>query len=149
MRTFILTFFLLLSLSFVFAGDSFNPDSINGFWMTKDNKAKVQIWRSGQKYYGKIVFLKEPDSPDGKPKLDKHNPDEKLRTRPVNGLIILKDFVYDKDEGDYEDGTIYDPESGNEYSCYLAFQDNQNTLKVRGYIGISMLGRTEIWHRAK
>jgi uncharacterized protein (DUF2147 family) len=149
MRAYILSFSFICCIAIALAGNAFNPDSLIGFWMTKENKAKVQIWRSGQKYYGKIVWLKEPLSPEGKPKVDKHNPDENLRTRPIVGLMILQDFSYDKDEGDYEDGTIYDPESGNEYSCYMSFQDNQNTLKVRGYVGVSMLGRTEIWYRAK
>jgi uncharacterized protein (DUF2147 family) len=60
------------------------------------------------------------------------------------GLVILRDFKFDEDE--WEGGKIYDPESGKTYSCILSIQD-KGTLKVRGYVGISLLGRTEIWKK--
>jgi uncharacterized protein (DUF2147 family) len=124
-------------------------DSIQGYWSSEGNKAKIQIWRSGQKFFGKIIALKEPFETNGKPKLDDKNPDEKRRSKPIVGLVILKDFVYDPEENDYENGTIYDPESGNTYSSYMEFQENPNILKVRGYIGFSIIGRSQIWTRTQ
>ena len=79
---------------------------------------------------------------NGKPLMDKNNPDQAKQGQPVLGLEILNGFEFDKDE--WNDGHIYDPESGKTYSCTLSLKD-PHTLKVRGYIGISLLGRTEIW----
>jgi uncharacterized protein (DUF2147 family) len=61
------------------------------------------------------------------------------------GLVILKDFAFNgKDK--WEDGTIYDPNNGKTYSCVIRLK-NESALEVRGYIGISLLGRTEVWTR--
>lgn len=118
-------------------------DDVIGTWLTNRGKAKIQIYKSGNKYYGKIVWLREPNR-DGKPKLDSKNPDAKLRNTPVVGLLMLKDFIYD--DGEWTGGDIYDPESGKTYSCKMSMPD-KNTLRVRGYIGISLFGRTEVWTR--
>lgn len=58
---------------------------------------------------------------------------------------MLTGFRFDGDD-EWKDGDIYDPESGKTYSCYLSLKDN-NTLKVRGYIGVSLFGRSETWTR--
>ena len=83
---------------------------------------------------------------DGKPKVDKNNEEESLRSRPVIGVPLLKGFEWDDDI--YEDGTIYDPENGKTYSCEITF-DGNDKLNVRGYIGFSLLGRTTYWTRVK
>lgn len=119
-------------------------DDILGIWYNQEKTAKVEIFKRGDKYFGKIVWLKEPMR-DGKPKLDRENEDESLRTRPIMGLEILKDFEFDDDE--WEDGTIYDPKNGETYSCYM--EKDGDSLKVRGYIGISLIGRTAIWTKAE
>jgi len=136
------TFLLAISL-FAPVASKVHPDDIIGTWVSNGNKAKIHIYKSGNKYQGKIIWLKEPNK-DGKPKTDKKNPDPKLRNTPVIGLIVLRNFVYD--DGEWTDGDIYDPSSGKEYSCKITMPD-KNTLKVRGYIGISLLGRTEVWKR--
>ncbi len=119
-------------------------DDVVGTWVSNENKARIQIYKSGTKYYGKIIWLREPNK-DGKPKIDRKNPDPKLRNTPVIGLVVLRDFVFN--HGEWIDGDIYDPSSGKEYSCKITMPD-KNTLKVRGYIGISLLGRTEVWKRS-
>lgn len=134
---------ILAATLFSPAGSKVHADDIVGTWVANQNKAKVQIYKSGNKYYGKIIWLKEPNK-DGKPKTDKYNPDPSRRHVPVVGLVVLKDFIYD--DGEWTDGEIYDPSSGKEYSCKITMPD-KNTLKVRGYIGISLLGRTEVWKR--
>jgi uncharacterized protein (DUF2147 family) len=83
---------------------------------------------------------------DGKPKVDRNNPENSKQNQPIIGLVILKNFRFDDDE--WQEGTIYDPESGKTYDCNLTLKD-KNTLRVRGYIGISLFGRTEKWTRAK
>lgn len=121
-------------------------DDLIGVWLTSGKEpAKIQIYRSGEKYYGKIVWLKNPFE-GGKSRVDARNPDKSKRTQPIVGLIILKGFEFDGGD-EWEDGNIYDPESGKTYNCYLSLKD-KNNLKVRGYIGISLLGRTEWWTRA-
>ena len=125
-----------------------SADAIIGKWLNEDQDAHIQIYLENSKYYGKIVWLKEPNEPEtGLPKLDDENEDESLRTRPVMGLILLKDFIYDGD-GEWEDGTIYDPKNGSTYDCYMRL-DDQGVLKIRGYIGISWIGRNTYWTRVQ
>jgi len=64
----------------------------------------------------------------------------------VIGLEILKNFVY-KGDGVWHKGTIYDPDNGKTYKCKIRFGDDESVLKVRGYIGFSMIGRTTEWRR--
>jgi uncharacterized protein (DUF2147 family) len=144
-----------LLLSFILASwvgselraQTFKSDDIIGIWLNQEGTGKVQIFKVGSTYYGKIVWLKEPnDSVTGKPRTDKENPDPKLKTAPLMGLVNLKGFSFDgKDE--WKDGTIYDPKNGKTYSCFIRF-DGPERLKIRGYIGISLLGRTTLWTRS-
>ena len=81
-----------------------NPDAMIGFWRTGDGKAIVQVYKQEDKYFGKIVWLAEPNDPEtGKAKLDKKNEDEKLRTRPMLGMTNLSDFKFIK-KGVWEEG---------------------------------------------
>ena len=126
-------------------------DDILGIWLNEDKDAHVNIYLENDKYYGKIVWLKDPiDEETGKPKLDDENNDESLRDRPVMGLLLLHDFEFDGDD-EWEDGKVYDPKNGKDYSCYMEFpdEDDKNKLKVRGYIGFSLLGRTTYWTRVE
>ena len=119
-------------------------DKIEGTWFNDVKDAKIQIYKSGDgKFYGKIIWLKDPVK-NGKPKLDEKNKNEKLQKQPIVGLVILKGF--EKDGDTYEDGTIYDPENGKTYDCKITYKGK--TLSIRGYVGISMFGRTTVWERA-
>lgn len=120
-------------------------DALVGVWEPGHGKAKIKISKIGDKYYGKIVWLKEPKDEKGNPKVDKNNPDESLKKTPTLGLRILKDFVY-KGDNTWEAGTIYDPENGSTYNCTIKLKD-ANTIDVRGYIGVAMIGRTDTWRR--
>ncbi len=120
-------------------------DAILGVWESGSGKARIKIDKSGDKYYGRIVWLREPKDENGKPKVEKNNPDEKLRTKPLLGYRMLRDFNYAGDKT-WEDGTIYDPENGSTYSCTIEMK-NKNTLNVRGFIGVSLFGRTDVWKR--
>ncbi len=121
-------------------------DDIAGTWLTHGDKpAKILIYKTGGKFNGKIVFLQEPLE-NGKPKVDSKNPDKAKQNQPLLGLELLSGFSFDTDE--WNNGKIYDPESGKTYSCTISLKD-KNTLKVRGYIGISLLGRTETWTRTE
>jgi uncharacterized protein (DUF2147 family) len=119
-------------------------DDIIGTWLTGGKEpARIQVYKSGDKYHGKIIWLKNPEE-NGLPRLDANNPDKNKRNQQIVGLVILKNFSFDDDE--WDGGKIYDPESGKTYSCIL-YLKNENTLKVRGFIAISLLGRTETWTR--
>ena len=121
-------------------------DDIVGIWQTHGDKpAKIQIYKTGEQYHGKIVFLQFPTE-NGKPMVDKNNPDKSRQGEPLIGLELLSGFVFDKDE--WNSGHIYDPESGKTYSCTISLKD-PHTLKVRGYVGISLFGRTEVWTRVE
>ncbi len=120
------------------------PDVIVGIWFNEEKTSKLQVYKEGSHYFAKIVWLKEPlDKATGKPRVDNLNPDVKLRIRPILGLIVLKNFAFDGDD-QWEDGTIYDPKNGKTYSCYIQV-DSPGKLKLRGYIGVSILGRTTYW----
>jgi uncharacterized protein (DUF2147 family) len=121
-------------------------DDILGVWWNQEKDAKIEIYKDGKVYRGKIVWQKEPLNESGKPKVDKNNPDVKLQSRAVMGLVVLNDLEWDDDE--WDSGSIYDPKNGSTYSCYITMP-NQNTLKLRGYIGFSLIGRTATWERAK
>ena len=143
----ILVFVLLLMLGLSGAiGQDKEADRLTGIWEPSNGRARVKIDRIGSKYYGRIVWLKEPNDPEtGKPKVDTNNPDESLRDTPLRGYRMLKDFVY-KGDDEWTEGTIYDPLSGSTYSCVIKMTD-KNTLDIRGYVGVQTFGRTDVWKR--
>ena len=126
-------------------------DGILGTWTTEGGKSRVEIFECGRRLCGKILSLRDPvysdpkDGPVGHPKTDRNNPDPSRRTDPIAGLTIMRGFAPDG-PGVWDDGTIYDPENGKTYQC-KATLDGRNRLKVRGYIGISLIGRTTVWTR--
>jgi uncharacterized protein (DUF2147 family) len=143
MTRFIIAFFFFTGI----AATQWVGNDICGIWWNKDKDAKIKIYSSYGKYFGQIHFLKEPiDTVTNKPKLDKNNPNAAERTRPIMGLLILKNLEWDADDQEWDDGDIYDPKSGNTYSLTCTLKD-KNTMELRGYIGISLLGRTDVWVR--
>lgn len=141
---------LVLALSYclfpaktLFAGGN---EAIIGKWYTTDKGAIVEIYECGSKVCGKITWLKDPNKEDGTPKTDENNPDASKHNNPIIGLNMLKGFEKDG-EYQWEDGKIYDPENGKTYDCKMTLEGN--VLKVRGYVGISMFGRTETWSKVQ
>jgi len=119
-------------------------DKIVGIWVPAKGTSQVRIFKATNgKYYGKVEWLKED-----KEKLDVNNPDEKLRDKKVWGLMILKDFVYNTGKNRWEGGTVYDPDNGKTYDCYMWFNGNENTMTLKGYVlGMKFIGRAEDWKR--
>lgn len=138
----------LLILLFVLSVQVFaqKKDDILGKWLNPSGEGQIEIYKRGDKFFGKLAWIKEPNDEKGKPKTDEKNPNESLRNKPVLNLEILKNFVFD--DGKWIDGTIYDPKSGKTYSCKLTLKD-ANQLSVRGFIGVSLIGRTEVFKRVK
>lgn len=146
MKTVITSFILIASLISFDTHSQNKADDILGIWLTSGKEpARIQIYKTGEKFYGKIIWLKNPTE-NGKQRTDASNPDKTKRSNPIIGLIMLTAFKFDGDD-EWEGGNIYDPESGKSYSSYIHLKD-KNTLKVRGYIGVSLFGRTETWTRA-
>ncbi len=140
---FILPVFLLLLKS---SAGIAQADRIEGMWYNAEKSGKIQIYKAkDNKFYGKIIWLKEPNR-DGKPKLDMHNSDESKRSQPELGLVVLAGFNKSGDRM-YEDGTVYDPTNGKTYSCKITYKGDH--LDIRGYVGISLLGRTTQWTKAE
>jgi uncharacterized protein (DUF2147 family) len=137
---------LFIATIFCMSAFAQRADMIVGKWLSPNGEDQIQIYKKGDKYFGKLSWIKYPNDETGKPKTDKKNPDKSLSSRQELGLELLKDFKYDGDNV-YEDGTIYDPKSGKTYSCKMTI--NGEKLKIRGYVGISLLGRSEIWTRVK
>lgn len=137
----------LLLLLFLLGGmASMHAQSIVGKWKTIDDKTGieksiVEIFEQDGKYFGKVLKILNPEKADGKcdkcPGLDKG--------KPIQGLVIIKNMKKDGDE--LSGGKITDPESGKEYKCHIKL-NGKDKLDVRGYIGISLVGRTQTWVRS-
>jgi uncharacterized protein (DUF2147 family) len=119
---------------------SVSKDAILGEWLAESKDGKVLIYKQGEKLFGKVSSGK-----DGAKK-DIHNPDAKLREQNIVGSVILKGFDFTGKA--WENGTIYDPNNGKTYSCTMKIK-SANELEIRGFIGISLLGRTTVWTRVK
>jgi len=137
---------LLLLTAITFSGFSQNKDAILGRWVNPSGEAHVEIFKKSDKYFGKIVWLKNPRDEQGVAKTDVKNPEPGLKSKPILGLEMLKDFVFA--DGKWTDGKIYDPKSGKTYSCNIT-QKGNNEISIRGYMGISIIGRSESWKRIK
>jgi len=122
--------FLFMLFIFKFG---YSQDQIIGEYLTSSRKAIVEIYKSNNKYYGRIIWGTNP-------RTDYKNPNPKLQSRSLLNVNIMKDFIYNG-SGIWQNGTIYDPENGKTYSCMMWLDDYGN-LKARGYIGFSFFGRT-------
>jgi uncharacterized protein (DUF2147 family) len=144
------TVVLPVMLLLVVSGSAFGQtarseaDAVLGEWLTEEGKARVEIYRCGDAYCGKIVWLKEPIK-NGKVVVDEKNPDPRLRETPVLGMVLMHDFRYDGD-GEYDGGSIYDAENGETYSAQMTLVDN-GVLNLRGYVLVPLFGRTTKWVR--
>jgi len=137
-KLFIVGLFLFISNAYA--------QTVTGKWYTVDdnNKKKsiVEVYKQGDKIYAKILELVRPED---KGKLCEKC-EGKEHNKPIEGMVILNGLTKDGDE--WNGGKILDPKSGNIYKCYIELEE-ADKLKVRGYMGFSLLGRTEYWYRVK
>ena len=145
MKIYILSVIILL-LS-VQSSNAQNHETIIGKWQSVHGTGQIQIIKRGDQYFGKLVYLSEPNDNTGKPKVDSKNPDEKFQHRALLGIEMLKDFKL-KDSNTFIGGKIYDPKSGNTYNGQMNLIDHDK-LNIRAFFGISILGKTETWTRVK
>ena len=132
--------FLMLPMAAAFAQD------VIGKWKLEDGTAIVEVYKSGDAFNGKIVWLQNPTEADGTPAKDDNNPDKNLRSRELIGLNMLSDLK--KAGNEYSGGKIYDPGNGKTYNCSMKVEGD--VLKVRGSLDKKgLLGRTMDWFRVK
>ena len=121
-------------------------DQLCGIWYNEEHDAKLEIYEAGGAFEAKILWLKEPLA-EGKPKVDKNNPDPALRDRPTLGLVILHGLHKTDEPNRYDRGRIYDPKNGKTYNCQITLKGE--TLELRGFVlGLPFLGRTAVWTRS-
>ena len=114
-----------------------------GMWET--GESHIEIYDCGELLCGRIVALDEPLDAKGNPKTDENNPDPALRSRPILGMDLVAGFSR-KSDTKWVGGTIYDPRDGKTYKCKMTLEKD-GTLKVRGYVGMSLFGKTVVWTR--
>ena len=135
-----------------------DKDLIVGNWKPSNGRSVVQIYKGktdkGEdptKYYGKIVWLLEPNDENGNPRTDINNDDDELKKKPLKGLVIMREMEFEEVDGkvvSWDGGTIYDPNNGSTYSFEAEIdKKNKNVMDGRGYIGVSLFGRTDTWTR--
>jgi uncharacterized protein (DUF2147 family) len=117
-----------------------------GLWYDDSGKGAVELVPCGPKLCGRIVWLKDQVNAEGKPLVDRYNPNPARRTTPICGLQVIGD-VQRMPEGSWDSGWIYDPKTGASYNVTLALQ-SENQLKVTGYKGIKLLSKSFMWTRA-
>lgn len=130
--------FLLCSLTV-------SSQSILGKWAsvyenTKNIESVIEIYEEGDKIFGKIIAISDPSRKNALCNLCEGN----LKDKPILGMVIVRDLKQDKDE--WSGGRVLDPKNGKEYKCTISLKD-ENTMKLRGYIGFSVFGRTAYWYR--
>jgi uncharacterized protein (DUF2147 family) len=141
----------LAMLTVLFASSALaQAPSAVGRWTTIDDETKkpksvVTIWEENGKLYGKIEKLFREPNEEQNPLCDKC--EGALKNKPIIGMTILRDLK--KDGSEWSGGSILDPANGKTYKATIAIEDGGKKLKLRGYIGISLLGRTQYWMRAE
>jgi len=141
----------LATLLIMFALATFitHAQGVTGKWKTTDDKTGedksiVDIYEKDGKIYGKVIEILNPDRKDSKCTSCKGADKDK----PINGMVIIRELSKDGDS--WSGGKILDPNSGKIYKCTIKLDEkNKNKLDVRGYLGISVLGRTQTWTRVK
>lgn len=148
-----LAFVLLLTFAYALPCLAAAPDDVVGVWYNQVKDAKIEVYKCADKYCGKIVWLKEPNYPPnskdgtpGTPKLDHNNPDPAQKKTPVLGLVIAHDFKF-AGNNVWNDGKIYDPKNGKTYSAKMTLE-SPTQLNLRGFVGVSLFGRTDKWTKA-
>lgn len=136
----IIALLLVFSSTFIIAQTQ-KADDLIGTYMTDKNEGMVEITKRDNKYFGKLLWTKTEG------KLDTNNPDVKQQSQPLRGKEILNSFDFNGSDL-WHNGTIYDPKNGKTYSCKIT-RDEKGNLSVRGFIGVSLLGRTTLWIKVK
>ena len=119
-----------------------SEEDVLGVWLNQAGDGEIEISQQGDVLIGVIAGSTNPNAPDRK---DIHNPDPALRTRSLSGLTVFGDMAY-QGNNKWKGGWIYDPNNAKTYKCKMTLK-GKNRLNIRGFIGVSLIGRTEEWKR--
>lgn len=137
---------LALLLVILASGPAFaESDAIFGRWVVEGKEAVFELEPCGDAACGRLVWLREPLNEDGTLKLDVKHPDPALRRRPICGIRLLTGLER-ADDGGWQNGRIYSTRDGRTYGIEVEL-DGPDKLRVRGYLGIRLLGQTQTWTR--
>ena len=122
-----------------------SAQSLVGTWKSIDEKTNkdesiIEIYEENGQFYGKVVQILDAKKRDVRCEKCKG----KDKNKPVLGLVIIKGLTQVGNA--WSGGRILDPKNGKAYKCVLTLA-NKNTLKIRGYVGFSVFGRTATWYR--
>ncbi len=123
-----------------------NSNDIIGIWLNEEKDAKIEIYKSENLFFGKLIWLKEPKDINGKFKTDKNNPNKNLRNEKLLGSKILSNLMWNNKEKEWINGSIYNARDGKTYQVFANLSEKK--LKLRGYIGFSLFGKTTIWTKS-
>jgi uncharacterized protein (DUF2147 family) len=116
-------------------------DALLGKWFTEKRDAVFEFYRAGEEYRARLTPLKFPDLKDTK------NPVDSLRGRALKGATLIYGLKYDEKKKEWTDGWVYNPQDGKSYHCYCTLKENGGELLFRGYLGVKLLGQTQVWKR--
>lgn len=140
---------LILAAAVTHADRDAQVDEVLGPWLTEKEGAVIEIYRCGEEgsreLCARIAWLREPYTDEGDLKRDPENPDASLRDRPLCGIEVLTGLKR-SDSNTWSYGRVYNPKNGNDYSAYLDAKADE-TVHIRGYIGIPLIGKSETWTR--
>jgi uncharacterized protein (DUF2147 family) len=139
-----ITVLLIISLTaFKSVFSQQKTDDIIGIWELEDKTSKLEIYKEDGKYFGKLLYGSLMVNEDGSNKKDVNNPNPELRDRDIIGSTYVFDLEFDKDE--WNNGKVYDSNSGKMYACYVKIIDGN--LHFTGYMRLRMLGQTYEYFR--
>ena len=121
-------------------------ETIIGEWWTEGREGRIRFKRNKKgDFYGITTWRKQITDPNKGSNIDIHNPDPKKRGRSLAGITLIWNLKYDEG-GEYTDGFVYNPLNGKTYRMKITVIDG-DTIAVRGYLGIALLGQTQTWKR--
>ena len=137
---------LMAALTILTATPADARQNVSGVWYDDSGKGAIELYGCGPRLCGRIVWLKQPLGKSGQPLRDAYNPSPDRRQRPICGLEIISEVAAQPD-GSWDGGSIYDPKVGKSYDVSIERASN-NQLRVTGYLGVKLFGKTFVWRRA-
>ena len=117
-------------------------DKIVGEWINEEKDTRIEIYRNGEEYFGRLMWAEDLFEADGRTsRKDSRNNNEKLRSRNLLHINLLNNFVFSEDL--WDNGKMYDPRSGKTYNCLIRLRNGK--MEVRSYVGIPLFGRSTYW----
>ena len=134
-----------LSCLILYSSNVFASGDISGVWLDESGKGAIEVRACGSSMCGYIVWLKNANGHNGKPLIDRLNPEASRRNNPICGLQVIGQLKPQQD-GSWDKGWIYDPKTGEAFDVEVR-RISQNGLQVRGYLGLKFLSETYVWRR--